>query len=260
MTAARAVPCQGPADAPWVLFFHGFGGSGDTWLKQIDDYSLQYNLLLFNFHEQGSTSGLLPLETKPFVKSIADAMNLRGIQKAHVVCLSSGSLAALAFAALYPERTRSVVLAGGMISFDLRTNFLLAVARALQNAVPYMFLYRFFAYVIMPGIRHRKSRGIFVREAEKMGHDEFCRWINFLPLLKDNKAFLSRINNNRLCIPFLYIMGSNDYLFRKAVTRDAAKLNNAAVAVIPNCGHVCSIEKAESFNRLSLEFLQKATH
>jgi len=248
------------ADAPWVVFLHGFGGSSDTWLKQVDAYSQQYNLLLLNFHihEGVHDGGTQPLTVEKFCAGIAASMAYHQIERAKVVSISSGSLVALAFAALYPEKVQSMVLAGGMLSFNMRTKFLLTAARILQNVVPYMLLYKFFAYIIMPNDNHQKSRDIFVREAKKLGHREFCRWVNFIPLLKNNRSFIQRINSLSQKMPLLYIMGGEDHLFKAAVMKDVLRLKNAAVEVIPTCGHVCSIEKAAVFNRISLGFFARS--
>lgn len=240
------------AEAPWVVFLHGFGGSSDTWLKQTEAYSQRYNLMLINFHHPEDEKLSLTVET--FCAQIAETMAYHGVSQAHMVSISSGSLVALAFASFYPEKVRAMVLAGGMLSFNFLTTFLLTAARLLQHIVPYMMMYRFFAYIIMPKSNHKKSREIFAREAMKLGHVEFCRWVSFISLLKNNKSFIQHINSLAKKMPLLYIMGAEDHLFKHAVIKDITRLKDATVQVIPKCGHVCSIEKADIFNQISLEF------
>lgn len=244
------------AKAPWVVFLHGFGGSSDTWLKQAEAYNRRYNLMLINFHHPEDEK--LPLTVETFCAQISDTMAFYGITQAHVVSISSGSLVAFAFASLYPEKIMAMVLAGGMLSFNLLTTFLLMAARLLQHVVPYMMMYRFFAYIIMPKNNHKKSREIFAREAKKLGHVEFCRWVSFISLLKNNKPFIQRINSLNKKMPLLYIMGEEDHLFKRAVIKDVTGLKDASVQVIPKCGHVCSIEKADAFNQISLDFFAES--
>ncbi|HBR32348.1 MAG: alpha/beta hydrolase [Eubacteriales bacterium] len=243
-------------DAAWVMFFHGFGGSSTTWQKQTEDYSKHYNLLLFNFHDNPEQdSG--PLSIEKVCGEIAAIMDRYHVPKAHLVSMSSNSLLALPFVSLYPERVGALVMAGGIISFHFKTNFLLESARILQSIIPYMPLYKLFAYIIMPGKNHLKSRMIFVREAIKLGHTEFCCWINFLSELKKNEAYLSEINHLPEKKSFLYIMGNEDHLFKTTVLKDISKIANASMVVLPDCGHVCNIEKVEMFNQISLNFLDK---
>ena len=66
----------------------------------------------------------------------------------------------------YPERVKSLILGGAIIRFDIRTNFLLMVARMTKKIVPYMLLYKIFAYILMPRKSHEESRLAFVNQAK----------------------------------------------------------------------------------------------
>ncbi|MFO7636609.1 MAG: alpha/beta hydrolase [Clostridia bacterium] len=234
----------------WIVFIHGFGGSARTWDSQVDLYAEKYNLLLLDLHKPENGKGKLDLMT--VARRIALTMENHGIEKAHFLSASFGSLLAIAFVATHPEKVISMVMGGGIVCFNLRTSLLLAMARALKNILPYMWLYRFFAFIIMPRRNHRKSRGIFVREAKKLGHREFTRWVDLIPEAKKSKGFIQTVN--RLANPpgILYIMGSQDHLFLREVEK--RPLRSALVHVIPECGHVCFIEKAAEFSALACTF------
>ena len=53
-----------------------------------------------------------------------------------------------------------------------------------KNIVPYMLLYKFFAWIILPRKNHRESRILFVREAKKVQQKEFLRWYKLTANLK----------------------------------------------------------------------------
>ena len=54
----------------------------------------------------------------------------------------------------------------------------------------------------------------------------------------------------------LVVMGSQDHIFfGSAAEKFARAQKNMRLAVIENCGHVCSIEAPELFNDLVLKFL-----
>ena len=53
----------------------------------------------------------------------------------------------------------------------------------------------------------------------------------------------------------LVVMGSQDHIFFSAAEKFARAQKNMRLAVIENCGHVCSIEAPELFNELVLKFL-----
>jgi len=235
----------------WVVFIHGFGGSSETWKKQIEPFSKSFNLLLLDMHSK-ATDRL----TIPFVcEEIKATMDFYHIEKAHIISLSFGTMLALAFASLYPQRVLSLVMAGGIIRFNFRTNFLLFLGNALKNRLSYMTIYRFFAFIIMPRKNHKKSRDIFVREALKMGHSEFCRWLALVSPAKKNGEFIKKLNSFEQTIPILYMMGRQDQLFRKSTTKLSTMIKGTEVFVIEGSGHVCTIEKDGEFNKRAMEFM-----
>jgi len=125
-----------------------------------------------------------------------------------------------------------------------------------MNITSYMTLYKFFAWIIMPKKNHKKSRDIFVREAEKLGKVEFCRWVLFISDLRDISRFIDIINTSKYEIQLLYIMGNEDHLFAKTIIRHSSRIKNASVVYINGSGHVCNIEKPEEFNSLAINFFK----
>ena len=65
-----------------------------------------------------------------------------------------------------PERVKSMVLGGAILRLDIRSRVLVQLGRLGQHFLPYMWLYRLFAFIIMPRQHHQESRNLFVREAE----------------------------------------------------------------------------------------------
>lgn len=238
---------------PWVVFIHGFGGSNITWKGQIEAYSKYFNLLLLNLHS--NSAKLFKLDIQSISSNIYESLCYENIKKAFFVSMSSGSLVALAYASCYPDSVLGMIMAGGMIHFNVLTKTLLYLARKLKNVIPYLTLYKFFAHIIMPGKNHMKSREIFVRESDKLGHVEFAKWVDILPVLIDNRQILNKININNPPIPFIYIMGKQDHLFKNPIQKDISLLKNAKVHIINNCGHVCTIEKTDEFNQISITYL-----
>ena len=50
-------------------------------------------------------------------------------------------------------------------------------------------------------------------------------------------------------------MGKQDHLFKNPIQKDISLLKNAKVHIINNCGHVCTIEKTDEFNQISITYL-----
>jgi pimeloyl-ACP methyl ester carboxylesterase len=247
--------------AQWIVLLHGMGGSIRTWGKQVEYYRTQYHVLAIDLHGHGASRQ----ENTPLTRTmeevcgdIAQVMDACQVKKAHFASLSLGTMINVAFAGLYPQRVLSMVMGGGVLRFDAKTDFLLRTAQRLQNCVPYMWLYRFFAHILLPRHNHSKSRNIFVREAVKLGHAEFCAWLNFLDDCRDLSPYIQTLRQLGTPIPALYIMGAEDYLFLPETSRLCGCLPQCEVHVIPHCGHVCNIERWGEFNKTSMEFFQTA--
>lgn len=251
--------CDHPTD--WIVLLHGMGGSIRTWGKQMEYYRTRYHVLAIDLHGHGRSR----FENTPRTRSmeqvcgdILEVMDTCGVKRAHFASLSLGTMINIAFAGMYPHRVLSMVMGGGVLRFDAKTDLLLRTAQALQNSVPYMWLYRFFAHILLPRPNHRKSRQIFAREAVKLGHAEFCAWLNFLDDCRDLTPYIHILQQLPRSIPILYIMGDQDYLFLGETSRLSCQLPQCDVHVIQHCGHVCNIECWGEFNKVSMDFFLAA--
>ncbi|NPE28706.1 alpha/beta hydrolase [Methanococcoides sp. SA1] len=235
--------------ADWITFIHGFGGSARTWKKQIEFFSKHYNLLVLEMHKK-KINEELNLDNVCII--INNTLDHYKIKTSHFVGFSFSSLLCLRFAILYPEKINSLIMGGGIIKFNIRTRFLLFLAINFKKVINYMFLYRFFAYIIMPKQNHKRSRAIFVNEAKKLGYEEFCKWVDLVPQTKKSLTWLDELNKD---IQVLYVSGNEDHLFLKDTLRHSKKISNSHVEIIENCGHVCSIEQYDKFNNIVFRYL-----
>lgn len=233
----------------WIVLVHGFGGSAKTWKKQIDFFSEHYNLLVLEMHKR---KGNEDLDLDKVCKLINSTLDYYKIEKAHFLGFSFSSLICLRFAVLYPEKVNSLIMGGGIVKFNLKTRSLLFLAITFKRLINYMVLYRFFAYIIMPKKNHKKSRNIFVAEAKKLGHDEFCKWLDIIPQTTKSLTWLYELKDN---IKVLYVSGNEDYLFLKDTLKYSKKISNSQIEIIDNCGHVCSIEQYDKFNNIVFKYL-----
>ena len=236
----------------WIILVHGFGGSARTWKKQIDFFSKNYNLLVLEMHKRNENDDL---DLDKVCKLINSTLDHYKIEQAHFLGFSFSSLICLRFAVLYPEKVYSLIMGGGILKFNLKTRFLLFLSITFKRIINYMVLYRFFAYIIMPKKNHRRSRAIFVNEAKKLGYEEFCKWLDIIPQTTKSLNWLNELTDN---IKVLYVSGNEDYLFLKDTLKYSKKIRNSQVEIIDNCGHVCSIEQHDMFNKVVFKYLNSA--
>lgn len=242
----------------WVLLIHGLGGSIQTWKYQIDIFKKNYNLILIDLDGHGkSKANNSKTSYKPnqAAKSIFNILLKEKIQYVHIVSLSLGTLVALEFTRLYPYKVKSIVLAGCIINLDNKRKLLLNMANIIKKIIPTKPMYKIFANIIMPKQNHKKSREIFIRESLKMDNQSFNSWLNSLK--QSQKIFIKYLRTlNKYKIPTLFISGKEDYMFFKGIKELHTKLKDFNFRVLKKCGHVCSIEKSEIFNKITLNFIK----
>jgi pimeloyl-ACP methyl ester carboxylesterase len=125
------------------------------------------------------------------------------------------------------------------------------IGQYVRHVLPYMLVYRLYAWVIMPGRTHRRTRMLFYRDARNIGRREFNRWFR----LSDSVVpLLSKLRERRVPVPTLHVIGEHDYMFRKPAEKLAA-LESSRISIMPGVGHVCSIEAPTAFNRITLDFM-----
>jgi len=242
----------------WVLFIHGLGGSLKTWKYQIDQFTPYYNVLLVDLDGHGKSSRLkLFSRYKPTstAKEIHEILLTECISHVKIVSLSLGTLVALEFSYLYPDMVESMVLAGGIINLDHARRFVFGVANFVTKHFPKTFAYNMFAHIIMPAKKHKLSRDIFIREAKKVDDNVFKRWVECIG--KADRKLKDYIHTlTKRGIPTLFISGREDFMFLSGIKDVCKRVHNFNMQILRNCGHVCSIEKSELFNKLTLNFFR----
>jgi pimeloyl-ACP methyl ester carboxylesterase len=250
-------------DRDWVVLVHGAGGSSSIWFRQLRAYREHFNVLLVDLRGHGESAAIDDgREQKPYTfqavsREVVDVLDHVGIERAHFVGISLGCLIIRTIAEIAPERVASMVLGGAIARLNMRSRILVVLGNALKRVLPFMWLYRIYAWIIMPRAGHRESRLIFVQEAQKLARKEFLRWFR---LTMELTAIVRVFEERDTGIPTLYLMGDQDHMFLPQARRMAARHRRAVLRVIETCGHVCNIEKPAAFNRFSIEFMLRPEH
>lgn len=248
-------------DADWLVFIHGAGGSSTIWFKQIKYFIKGYNVLLVDLrgHGKSNSFALKDLEIKKYsftiiVNDVIEILNHENIVSAHFVGISLGTIIIRQLAEEQPQRVKSMVMGGAIIKFNIRSKILMKFGFIFKSLLPYMMLYKFFAFIIMPKSNHKLSRNLFIREAQKIYRSEFIRWYR---LTSNINPLLKLMRDKELPIPTLYVMGEEDYMFLPAVKNFIEKHNlHSRLVVFKNCGHVVNVDRPEDFNKIVNEFLK----
>ena len=245
-------------DSDWVVFVHGAGGSSSIWYKQIRDFREHFNVLLIDLRGHGesqkSTGPVEPYTFQDVSAEILEVMDHLEIDSAHFVGVSLGTILIRTVGEIAPERVRTMIMAGAITRLNLRSRVLVALGTAVRRLVPFMWLYRLFAWIIMPKRRHQQSRLLFVREAKKLAQKEFMRWWR---LTNEVNPLLRFFEENELQIPTLYLMGEEDHMFLPPVRHLVRRhRRSSTLRVLEDSGHVVNIDRPDLFNRLSIDFIR----
>ena len=241
----------------WITFIHGAGGSSSIWFNQVRFFKSYFNVLLIDLRGHGRSAASPEGTQYTFDKIIGDLIEVldhNKINKSHFVGISLGSILIQKMLFKYQSRVEKIGLGGAILNLNFQSRVLMFFGNLTQSILPFIWIYTFFAYVIMPYRNHRKSRALFIREAKKLSQNEFKRWYK---LTKKILPLLEKIRSYKVKTPVLYIMGKEDYMFLPFVKEMVQAHESSSLITLSNSGHVVNIDQPEQFNNNLLTFLLK---
>ncbi|MDC0609475.1 alpha/beta hydrolase [Vibrio sp.] len=247
-------------NADWLVFIHGAGGSSATWFKQVRYFRQYYNIVLVDLRGHGESTSRDPNNNSQrysfslVTQDVIDLLDFLNIKSAHFVGMSMGTIIVRTLIEIRPALVKTMILAGATVKLNCYAQGLITIGNLFKDILPYMWLYRFFAFVVMPQRCQKEARNIFINEARKLNKEEFKRWF---ALTKDAQTILKRHRKLAPQAPTIYIMGDKDRFFLEAVVQNVSRHETSHLKVMVNCGHVCNIEQPDRFNQIAEEFLSQ---
>lgn len=252
---------KNPVNSEWVTFVHGAGGSSSIWFKQIREFQKHFNVLLLDLRGHGESSVAIKkvFNQKYTFNSIAndvlEVLDFLKIKESHFVGISLGTIVIRQLAENHPTRVKSMIMGGAILKMNFRSQILMRLGNMFKYVLPYLVLYKFFAFVIMPNKNHKQSRLLFINEAKKLYQKEFIRWFK---LTAEINPVLKWFRQQELNIPTFYVMGDEDYMFLPSVRKVVEKhYKSSKLFVIENCGHVVNVEQSTIFNEAVILFIRR---
>ena len=239
----------------WITLIHGAGGRSTIWFKQLRSFKSEFNVLVVDLrgHGKSKCSFQRNYNFDLVTQDIIEVLDQLKIEKSHFVGISLGTILIRNIAEQYPDRIQSMILAGAVMKLNLKSRVLMKLGVVFKSIIPYMLLYKLFAFIIMPKKNHKKSRLLFIQEAKKLYQKEFIKWFK---MTAEIKPLLNLFREKELQIPALYLMGAEDHLFLPSVKHLVASHRKSELIIVENCGHVVNVEQPLIFNEKSLNFFR----
>jgi len=241
-----------------VVFVHEFAGDYRSYEMQLRHFGQRYRCIAYN--ARGYPPSDVPPDAERYsqerarddIRAVLDALK---IDKAHIVGLSMGGFAALHFGFTYPDRARSLVVAGCGYGAapDKRAQFAEEAEASARQFEQQGMAKAALGYALGPTrvqFQNKDPRG----------------WREFADLLQTHStegsaATLRGVQKRRpslfdlvdkmktITVPTLVMTGDEDWPCLEPGLLMKRTIPTAALVVMPNAGHAINLEDPEGFNR-----------
>jgi 3-oxoadipate enol-lactonase len=239
-----------------LLLIQGLGQGEWAWREQVDPFSHRFRTIVYD--QRGT--GLSPVPAEPYdVHDLAaDAIEILGGRRAHVVGFSMGGYVALTLALAQPELVRSLVLAGTGAGGPDRVPRPAHVREAFERirGLPLEEAGRAtLPYTFSPGWTEAHPGRVEEILAARRDHPTPWQTIDAHVALC-YRFYDEAIEVERIEAPALVLHGDADVIVPVENGRALARrLPNAELVELPGLGHNVMLEEPELFNTLVLDFL-----
>lgn len=245
-----AVEIAGSGEA--VVFVHGLGGTANVWAAQAGIVSRHFKAIRPDLPGSGRSPRQGEISTPALAEWLLALLRDQGLEAAHLVGHSYGSVICQHAAAAQPAQIRSLTLIGPILAPSdamrqaLRDRAATARAEGLVGIADATVL----AGTSAETKAHRPEVAGFVRELV-MRQDAECYAQTCEAIAATQPADLSAVR-----CPALVLTGDEDATAPPAVARAVADaLGGATLRVLRRCGHWTPIERAAEVSEHLIDFL-----
>jgi pimeloyl-ACP methyl ester carboxylesterase len=247
-----------------IVFVHEFAGDVRAWEPQVRHFTRRYRCIAYN--ARGYPPSDVPDAPEQYsqerarddIRAVLDAL---GIAAAHVVGLSMGGFAALHFGFTYPERARSLVVAGAGYGAapDTRARFAAEAEATARRFEELGMAAAGAAYALGPArvqFQNKDPRGWRefadqLAEHSQRGAALTMRGVQQRrPSLYDFTDAMAALK-----VPTLIMTGDEDWPCLEPALLMKRAIASAALVVMPNSGHAINLEEPAAFNAHLDDFL-----
>jgi pimeloyl-ACP methyl ester carboxylesterase len=247
-----------------VVFVHEFAGDYRSYEMQVRYFGQRYRCIAFN--ARGYPPSDVPQDGEMYsqdrarddIRAVLDALK---IDKAHIVGLSMGGFATLHFGFTYPQRTRSLVVAGCGYGAapDVREKFASEAEAAATHFEQQTMAKAAEGYALGPTrvqFQNKDPRGWREFADQLAEHSTEGSARTMRGVQKRRPSLFDLIDKMKsISAPTLVMTGDEDWPCLEPGLLMKRTIPTAALVVMPNAGHTINLEDPDAFNRHISEFL-----
>lgn len=246
-----------------IVLVHEFAGDLRSYEMQMRYFGQRYRCIAFN--ARGYPPSDVPNDGESYsqerarddIRAVLDALK---IDKAHIVGLSMGGFATLHFGFTYPDRARSLVIAGCGYGAtpDKRTQFAEEAEAAAKNFEQQGMAKAAEGYALGPTrvqFQNKDPRGWreFADQLEQHSTEGAARTMRGVQ--KRRPSLFDLVEKMKaISVPTLIMTGDEDWPCLEPGLLMKRTIPTAALVVMPNAGHTINLEDPTAFNQHIAEF------
>jgi len=248
-----------------VIFVHEFAGDVRSWEPQLRHFGRTYRCIAYN--ARGYPPSDVPQGGERYsqdlarddLRAVLDALK---IDKAHVVGLSMGGFATLHFGFTYPERARSLVVAGCGYGAapDKRAQFAEEAEAAAKQFETLGMTKAAMGYATGPTrvqFQNKDPRGWQEFADQLAQHSTEGAAGTMRGVQKRRPSLFDLVHKMKtITAPTLVMTGDEDWPCLEPGLLMKRTIPTAALVVMPNSGHTINIEEPDAFNAHLDEFFR----
>jgi pimeloyl-ACP methyl ester carboxylesterase len=248
-----------------VIFVHEFAGDHRSYEPQLRHFGKFYRCIAYN--ARGYPPSDVPKDGERYsqerarddIRTVLDALK---IDKAHIVGLSMGGFATLHFGFTYPERARSLVVAGCGYGAapDKRQQFAQEAEAAARQFVELGMANAAKGYALGPTrvqFQNKDPRGWEEFAAQLAGHSTEGSALTMRGVQKRRPSLFDLVDKMKMITaPTLVMTGDEDWPCLESGLLMKRTIPTAALVVMPNCGHTINLEEPAAFNAYLGDFFR----
>ncbi len=240
-----------------IVFVHEFAGDHRSYEPQVRHFARRYRCITYN--ARGYPPSDVPAEPEAYsqdrarddIRAVLDAL---GIDRAHIVGISMGGFATLHFGFAYPERARSLVIAGCGYGAEpgKRAQFAAEAETSAQRFETLGMAAAAMTYALGPArvqLQNKDARG-WQEFADQLAEHSTEGAARTMRGVQKRRPSLFDLTEQMagLATPSLIMTGDEDWPCLEPALLMKRTIRSADLVVMPGTGHALNLEEPAEFN------------